>query len=345
MKHFFILICLLLVSSTRSTQANDVQKVLPRFLISASSEVKQDRKEIRRLEYSPRDYDAATAWQKQVRAELVELLLLKSSLADREQWDLGVKVLSTTEQPGYLLREVTFNSTPNQRINALVTLPLGLGTGLFPAVVCIHGHSSNRRSVYESDTIYHGFAARLAAMGMVTVAVDVGQHEVRNPDTTLMGERLFDLIRCVDYLESIPEVDPKRIGCAGLSLGGEMAMWLGAVDLRIRAVVSAGFLTVMDQLEQNHCLCWKFDGLRERVDFADIYALIAPRALLCQIGEQEPPSQFNKVLAKQAFSEIYRIYADKDAPKKARLHIHPGGHEMHLPTLSSFLLEILGTSP
>lgn len=46
-----------------------------------------------------------------------------------------------------------------------------------------------------------------------------------------------------------------------------MAMWLAAMDTRVKASVSAGFLTVMDQMERQHCLCWKFDGIRELVDF------------------------------------------------------------------------------
>ena len=62
-----------------------------------------------------------------------------------------------------------------------------------------------------------------------------------------------DLMRCVDLLVSRREVDPARIGCAGNSLGGEMAMWLAAMDERIAAIMSAGFLTSMDQLEENHC--------------------------------------------------------------------------------------------
>ena len=44
-----------------------------------------------------------------------------------------------------------------------------------------------------------------------------------------MGERLWDLMRCVECLASLPQVDASRLGCAGLSLGGEMAMWLGAM--------------------------------------------------------------------------------------------------------------------
>ena len=69
-------------------------------------------------------------------------------------------------------------------------------------------------------------------------------------------------MRCVGYLESLPTVDKTRIGCGGLSLGGEMAMWLAAMDTRIAAADSCGWLTTMDQLESNHCLCWKFAGLR-----------------------------------------------------------------------------------
>jgi len=45
-----------------------------------------------------------------------------------------------------------------------------------------------------------------------------------------MGERLWDAMRCIDYLESLSQIDKKRIGCAGLSLGGEITMWLGAMD-------------------------------------------------------------------------------------------------------------------
>ena len=178
---------------------------------------------------------------------------------------------------------------------------------------------------------------RRARRGFVTIAPDVGQHEVYEEGRTLMGERLWDSIRCVDYLESLREVDPNRIGCAGLSLGGEMAMWLGAMDTRIRAVVSAGFLTVMDQMERNHCLCWKFDGLRELVDFPDIYAMTAPRALQCQNGRREPTSQFNIVMARYAFEQIRPAYLDFNRSENLELDIHDGAHIVDVPALVKFL--------
>jgi hypothetical protein len=151
-----------------------------------------------------------------------------------------------------------------------------------------------------------------------------------------MGERLWDLIRCVDYLETLGEVDKSRIGCAGLSLGGEMSMYLAAMDQRISAAVSSGFLTVMDQMEYKHCRCWIFPGLRELVDFTDIFSLIAPRPLQCQNGLAEPPTAFIVPLARRAMKEIKIIYDDFDKTDNAELSVHKEGHVIDLASLTSF---------
>jgi len=192
--------------------------------------------------------------------------------------------------------------------------------------------------------MYKQFGLVLARQGFVVVSADVGQHEVYEKGRTLMGERLWDLSRCVDYLEALPEVDARRIGCAGLSLGGEMAMWLGAMDARMAATASCGFLTFMDQMEQNHCMCWKFDGLRALADFPDIYALIAPRPLQCQNGLKEPETQFNVRLAQKAMEQIRKTYADMGVPENAALLVHEGGHEIALEPLVQFLRGALGSN-
>jgi len=244
-------------------------------------------------------------------------------------------------------------STANRRIRILVTIP-SAGAGPYPAVVCIGGHGSDLYSPYDettvskeepkakSDKIYRGLGTALAERGYVTVSTTVSQQEVYEEGRLLMGERLWDLMRCVDYLKSLPQVDGSRIGCAGLSLGGEMAMWLGAMDERIAATVSAGFLTTMDHMEQNHCPCWKFDGLRELVDYADIYALTAPRPLQCQNGLQEPPSQFYVPLARQALEEVRPIYQDLGRPENVMFDVHNEGHVIDLPALLDFCDEHLG---
>ncbi len=293
---------------------------------------------LRRMQYTSRARADALAWEKTVRRELFEILALDDLL--RRPIDFNAKVLSTTSQPGYSQRDIEINSTPGRRIKVVLTVPTGKSTPC-PAVVCIHGHGGNRHVVHDRKSIYKGFAAELSARGAVTLSTDVGQHEVHEPGRLLMGERLWDVMRCVDYAVSLPEVDKKRIGCAGLSLGGEMAMWLGAMDERITATVSAGFLTVMDQMEQNHCMCWKFPGLRERVDYADIYALIAPRALQCQNGLKEGPTQFYVPIARKALTEIQLIYKDLGKPGNVELDVHDGGHEIDLPALMRYFAKHL----
>ena len=119
-------------------------------------------------------------------------------------------------------------------------------------------------------------------------------------------------------------------------------MWLGAMDQRVRATVSSGFLTTMDQLEKRHCLCWKFPGLRQLADFSDIYSMTAPRALLCQNGLKEHPSQFPVSIAREALKEIEPIYTDFKQPENLAFVAHKGGHEIDLPSLLTFFDKHLG---
>ena len=229
------------------------------------------------------------------------------------------------------------NSTPASRIKVVLTIPRDVA-GTCPAVVAIAGHSGTRHSCYRD----RGFATLLAEKGHVTVSTRISQHSVREQERTMMGERLWDLMRCVDLLASRREVDPARIGCAGNSLGGEMAMWLAAMDKRIAATMSAGFLTRMDQLEQNHCRCWKFPGLRTLADFSDIYALTAPRPLMCQNGLQERPTWFTVPLAREALAGIKPIYGVLGAPEHLEFVAHEGGHVIEVPALLTFLGKHLG---
>jgi dienelactone hydrolase len=283
-----------------------------------------------------------------VRTRLSVLLKTDDLLQSESPVPLPPPELSSSVKAGYKVREVEISSTAGRRIRVIVTVPTSQD-GPWPAVVCIGGHGSNLYSPYTTETvakqdarvradaIYRGFGTALARRGYVTISTTVSQHEVFEEGRLLMGERLWDLMRCVDYIESLPGADRARIGCAGLSLGGEMAMWLGAMDERIAATVSAGFLTTMDQMEQNHCMCWKFPGLRHLVDFADIYALIAPRPLQCQNGLLEPPSQFQVPLARRAMEEIRMAYRDRGRPESVVLDVHEEGHVIDLPALLYFL--------
>jgi len=321
--------------------------VFPCFSVEPSTLNELDSPVRRSMAYVSRSAEDARAWQGEVRARLLSLLKIDDLITQRSHIPLRPKTLRQTNRGTYQVSEVEISATSSRRIRVVVTHPNSV-QGLHPAVVCIGGHGSNLYSPYdpqttagdvprlESDGLYKGFGTILTTMDCVTISTTVSQHNVYEEGRLLMGERLWDLMRCVDYLQSLSQVDSQRIGCAGLSLGGEMAMWLGAMDERIATTVSAGFLTTMDQLEQNHCLCWKFDGLRELVDFSDIYALMAPRPLQCQNGLLEPTTQFYVPLARQAMEDIKVIYRDLARPENVVLNVHSEGHVIDVPGLVSF---------
>ena len=97
-------------------------------------------------------------------------------------------------------------------------------------------------------------------------------------------------IRAVDVLESLPQVDPRRIGDIGLSLGGHNALFLAVFDPRIRVVVSsAGFNTFRKYYEGNlkgwtsnrymPRIAMRYQNRPERVpfDFTEVLVALAPR--------------------------------------------------------------------
>src|SRR5439155_21169183 len=97
----------------------------------------------------------------------------------------------------------------------------------------------------------------------------------------LLGLRVDDNGRAVDYLVSRPEVDGKRLGVTGASGGGNQTMYAGALDERIGAVVpvcSVG--TYQAYLRAACCVCEVLPGALRFAEEGDVLALVAPRALL-----------------------------------------------------------------
>lgn len=104
-------------------------------------------------------------------------------------------------------------------------------------------------------------------------------------------------------------MNEEKIGTVGLSLGGETVMYVAALDERIRIAVSSGWLTAIPNMKRGHCPCWNFPGLEENFEFSDIFACVAPRPLVLEIGRKEKtPGGFPVEIAERAFREIRRAY-------------------------------------
>ena len=103
---------------------------------------------------------------------------------------------------------------------------------------------------------------------------------------TWPGIQTWDDSRSVSYLAGRPEVDPSRIGCVGLSLGGIRAARLAGYDARIKASVVVGWMPEFPKLLANHLKnhTWMayLPGVPSSLDLPDIAALTAPSALFVQ---------------------------------------------------------------
>jgi dienelactone hydrolase len=108
---------------------------------------------------------------------------------------------------------------------------------------------------------------------------------------TWPGIVFWDDLRTVDYLVTRPEVDAKRIGCVGISMGGYRAIFLSALDERIKAGCIVGFMSTVGPMVQAHIDTHSWvhflPGLHRFLDWPDVASLAAPRSLLVQQCSQD----------------------------------------------------------
>lgn len=283
----------------------------------------------------------ATRWQRECRHKLFELLM---GGAKPPRVALRPQRLRRLEVPagGYVLEELSLQSLPDRRVHAWLAAPKN-PRGKVGAVLALHGHGGGGEEVVRGQSLYW-YGRALAEMGYVVIAPDIGQHELQHPNWTLMGERVWDALRCLDYVETRPEVDRRRLAVAGLSLGGETAMYVAALDERVRVACSSGWLTTVANMKNGHCPCFDFPGLEEHFEFADIFAAVAPRALVLELGERErAPGGFPVSIGRGAFEEIRRAYRVFGAEDRVQLSVHPGGHVFFGRDFWTPLREALGT--
>lgn len=301
--------------------------------------------------YVSRPKDAAILWQNDLRTVLAKLLGISEQLSARSSSTVPFDVLklkseerrgvrsdaSGSQTPfSYRIEELRLSKLGFEPVDLILTVPTNVDRPM-AAIVLIAGHGSTMHTPFESANGYYQIGRSLAELGYVTISTSVADHTEPPPPRTLIGDRLIQLLTCVDFLMTLDVVDKDRVGCAGKSLGGEMAMWLGAFDQRIKATVSSGFLTQIPQLlAYDHCACWNFPGLTNAVEFSDVYSLIAPRPLQCQNGLREHPSGFPVSIASVAFREIELIYKDFGAINNVEFIAFEGGHELDTRSLVSF---------
>jgi dienelactone hydrolase len=152
---------------------------------------------------------------------------------------------------------------------------------------------------------------------------------------TVTGMWAFDLHALARYVQTRPDCDPDRIACAGLSGGGLQTLWATALDadhLIKAAVVSGYFYGYRESLLVLHqnCSCNFVPHMYELADMGDLGALIAPRPLLIETGDQDTLNGASNVEnVKPQVAIARRAYRVLKADKLLVHDVFPGGHRWH----------------
>ncbi len=220
-----------------------------------------------------------------------------------------------------------------------------------PSVQFILGHYPDPETEAEKLNVDNNFAQRLAQAGYLVCAVEqrgmgervtnlVADGEVPGScrqlafyyqmhGRTLLGERVWDGMCAIDYLQTRDDVRFDALGCTGHSGGGTTTLFLSALDQRIKAAVVSCYFCAFEQsiLGVWHCECNYVPNLLSLGNAGDIAALIAPRPLCIINGRHDPIFPIDGVTAQ--FPIVERAYDD---PAACQLYIHDGAHAYHVPT-------------
>ena len=168
-------------------------------------------------------------------------------------------------------------------------------------------------------------------------------HRRSSASTTLIATALFeagvtwsgvmftDDLRTVDYLATRPEVDPERIGCCGLSVGGFRSAHLAGLHPRIKAAIVVGWMCAYGAMLKSKITSIGFmkvvPGLYKYMDLPDVASMLAPGGLMAIHGTKD--GLFTNEGVQAAFDKIAKVYAKAGAPERFQGVTYDGPHEFN----------------
>jgi dienelactone hydrolase len=217
------------------------------------------------------------------------------------------------DRDGYYVEKLLIQTLPGYYLGGNLYHPLNR-SGKLPGVLLAHGHWKYGRLQNEVEYSVPALAVNLARQGYVVFAYDmVGYNDTRQTghsfggtdeqlwSFTPFGLQLWNSIRSLDYLESLPTVDGSLLAITGASGGGTQTFMLAAVDDRIRYSAPVNMISAT---MQGGDPCEDAPNLRLGTFNAEIAALMAPRRMLVVSSTRD----WTKNTPQEEFPAIRSVY-------------------------------------
>jgi dienelactone hydrolase len=314
-----------------------------------------------------------SAWQGAFRHELRAMLGIPR-IAERGICELDPQLVGRTEMPTHLREEWTIQTEPGFRLPVFALVPKGV-SGRRPVVLTPHGHGKAGKSTYAGlftdedgrKQIEEGerdIAVQAVEQGYVALAADMRafasmrMRREREQDTisscrtlqlhallfgrTLIGERVWDMSRLIDWAGTRADCDVSRVAITGNSGGGTVSLFAAACDERIAvAVPGCYFCTFADSIGSIwHCECNYVPGMLAAAEMWDVGGLIAPRPFMAVAGRQD--EIFPIAAVQRSYDRLREIYRVAGAADRCRLSIGEGGHRYYKKDAWPFMRQYFG---
>ncbi len=276
--------------------------------------------------------ETKAGWQERAKEIRGQILVSCGLWPLPEKTPLDAKVFGKIVRDGYSIEKVFFQSYPGFYVGGNLYRPLG--PGKFPAILNPHGHWENGRMADVKDGSIAARCINFARQGMIAFSYDmVGYNDTffANSAITgsekisfskqhrrfatnqnnllwninLMGLQTWNSIRALDFLESLPDVDPTRLACTGESGGGTQTFILGAIDDRLAAQAP---VVMVSHSMQGGCVCENAPGLRVEYSNMEIAAVAAPRPQIL-IGATGDWTKTTMSIEGPAVESVYQLFS------------------------------------
>lgn len=308
-------------------------------------------------------------WENAARAGLIRQLGIAEKLA-APRVPLAPKIIWTRKDPNGTITKLQLQSEKDYVMPVYLCLPNGKGP--FPVWICVQGHGTGMHASIsvkwqdEKSFKYDGgdrdFALQCLEKGYAALCIEQrafgekstlsnhhpncsqqGLHALMFGET-LVGNRVFDIDRGIDFIYSRADLRKDKIGVVGNSGGGTASLYSGAILKRLTHVMpSSCFSTFRNSiLAIPHCLCNYWPGMLKWGEMGDLAGLCAPKYLVIVNGVKD--NIFPIEHAKAEFERTRKIYQAAGVPDRCRMVIGGEGHRFYKkdawPVMDQFFIGI-----